>query len=71
MNNNERIAKQMGVSVEDVERMMKTLAYRKEYNSRPEVVEKRKQYARVRNANLSRLNSLLKNMTPDNVNDNK
>lgn len=59
MNNNE-LANKLGVSVNDVEKMVKTLAYRREYNSRPEVIERRKKYTRARNLKLSLLNKLLK-----------
>lgn len=54
------LANTMGVTLEQVDRMLGTLAYRREYNSRPEVQEKRKLYAKTRNAKLSQLSALLK-----------
>lgn len=54
------LAETMGCDVNDVEKMMKVLAYRKEYNTRPEVVAKRRVYAKERNLKLSILSKLLK-----------
>lgn len=59
MTNNE-LAKKLNVSEEQVERMIHTLQYRKNYNKRPEVVERRKLYTATRNERLSQLNKLLK-----------
>ena len=57
---NTELAKQLGVDVNTVESMLKTLAYRKSYNSRPDVVEKRKIYTKRRNERLSLLSKLMK-----------
>ena len=57
---NTELAKQLGVDVNTVESMMKTLAYRKSYNSRPDVVAKRKVYTATRNARLSLLSKLMR-----------
>lgn len=54
------IAQTMGVTLEQVEKMLGTLAYRKTYNSRPDVKEKRKVYSKTRNQRLSQLSQLLK-----------
>ena len=59
MTNNE-LATKMGTSVEQVETMLKVLAYRKEYNKRPDVVERRKVYTAQRNARLTMLSQILK-----------
>jgi hypothetical protein len=57
---NTELAKTLGVDVNTLESMMKTLAYRKTYNSRPDVREKRKLYTQARNARLSLLSKLMK-----------
>jgi len=57
---NAELAKKLGCDVEQVEKMINVLAYRKEYNSRPDVVEKRRVYTKQRNARLSQLSALLK-----------
>lgn len=40
----QQVAQQLSVSVSEVERAVKQLAYRKSYNKRPDVVAKRKVY---------------------------
>lgn len=54
------VAKELGFTEKEVNSLVKTLAYRKEYNARPEVKERRKAYAAARNARLSMLAKLLK-----------
>lgn len=49
-----------GFSISEVERWYAQTEYRKEYNSRPEVVAKRKAYTVRRNARMSILSKLLK-----------
>lgn len=46
------IAQMTGVSEREVERVIKQLTYRKLYNKRPEVVERRKQYNKERQATM-------------------
>jgi hypothetical protein len=57
---NTELARELRCSETDVMKLLHTLAYRKEYNSRPEVREKRKTYTAERNRKLSMLNNLLK-----------
>jgi hypothetical protein len=49
-----------GFTREDVERLERQDAYRKAYNSRPEVVEKRKLYTHKRYLHMKALRALLK-----------
>jgi hypothetical protein len=52
-----------GFTVKDVERFEKLVSYRKQYSSRPEVVEKMKQYAKKRYEKMKRLQALLSEAT--------
>ena len=52
-----------GFTAADVDRMEKQDAYRREYSQRPEVVEKRKQYAAKRYEKMKVLRQLLSNAT--------
>lgn len=49
-----------GFSIQEVERWYAQIEYRKEYNARPEVREKRKQYTKTRYERMKQLSSLLK-----------
>ena len=63
----EAIAKELNVKTSEVERAIKQLAYRKEYNKRPEVVEKRKAYMRQRNLRIKEALQLLDRASTDPV----
>lgn len=52
-----------GYTVADVERLEAQLRYRKQYSSRPDVIEKRKEYTRKRYLKMKALNTLLKQVT--------
>lgn len=54
------IALSNGFTEQDVLRMERQDAYRKEYNQRPDVVLKRKQYAAMRYLRMKQLRALLK-----------
>lgn len=49
-----------GFSIQEIERWYAQIEYRKEYNSRPEVREKRKQYTKNRYERMKQLSALLK-----------
>jgi DNA-binding transcriptional MerR regulator len=49
-----------GFSVKEIENFYAALAYRKEYNSRPDVKEKRKQYSAQRYNRTKMLREILK-----------
>jgi len=49
-----------GFKVSEIERWYAQVAYRHEYNLRPDVQAKRKAYNQVRNQRISMLNKLLK-----------
>jgi hypothetical protein len=51
-----------GFTEQDLQRLEKQLAYRKTYNSRPEVKERRAEYTKQRNAKMKTLKQLLTNM---------
>jgi hypothetical protein len=57
------IALANGFTQADVERMEKQDAYRRAYSQRPEVVEKRKQYAARRHEKMKVLRNLLSQQT--------
>lgn len=57
------LAKQTGMTINEVEKLLHTLEYRKQYNSRPEVREKRKIYTQERNAKMKTLSNLLREIT--------
>ena len=56
----QELARKLGVDVNAVNSMLHTLAYRKAYNKREDVVARRKEYTAVRNARISQLNKILK-----------
>ena len=56
----QELAKVLGCKPEQVQSMINSINYRKEYAQRPDVKEKRKNYAKERNARMSLLRELLK-----------
>lgn len=52
--------REAGFSITEIERFYAQLEYRKEYNSRPEVKEKRATYNATRYERMKQLRSLLK-----------